>query len=76
MVIDFKDLKKVMYDIIMPMDHNDINTYPPFDKINPTSENLAKYVFDEMSERLNDERKKVVEVKVYETDSSYASYEL
>ena len=60
----------------MPMDHNDINLYPPFDKINPTSENMAKYIFDEMGKRLNDERKRVVEVKVYETDTSVASYSI
>ena len=76
MVIDFKELKKVMREVIMPMDHNDINLYPPFDKINPTSENMAKYIFDEMGKRLNDERKRVVEVKVYETDTSVASYSI
>ena len=76
MVIDFKDLKKAMYKIIMPMDHNDINTYPPFDVVNPTSENLCKYIFDEMSKELNDNRMKVVKVKVFETDTSYASYSI
>ena len=76
MVIDFKDLKKAMHKIIMPMDHNDINTYPPFDVINPTSENLCKYIFDEMSKELNDNRMKVVKVKVFETDTSYASYSI
>ncbi len=76
MVIDFKDLKKAMHKIIMPMDHNDINTYPPFDVINPTSENLCKYIFDEMSKELNNNRMKVVKVKVFETDTSYASYSI
>jgi len=65
-----------MHKIIMPMDHNDINVYPPFDVINPTSENLAKFIFDEMSIELNDERKKIVEVKVYETDTSAATYSI
>ncbi len=74
MVIDFKDLKHVMKRVIMPMDHNDINTYPPFDKLNPTSENMAKFIFDEISKELNDERKQVSKVEVYETDSSKAVY--
>jgi len=74
MVIDFKDLKHVMKKVIMPMDHNDINTYPPFDKLNPTSENMAKFIFDEISKELNDERKQVSKVEVYETDSSKAVY--
>jgi 6-pyruvoyltetrahydropterin/6-carboxytetrahydropterin synthase len=76
MVIDFKDLKNAMHKIIMPMDHNDINTYPPFDIVNPTSENLAKYIFDEMSKELNNNRMKIVKVKVYETDSSAATYSI
>ena len=74
MVIDFKDLKKAMKKIIMPMDHNNINNYPPFDKLNPTSENLAKYIFEEMGKELNNERIKIKEVKVFETDTSYAVY--
>ena len=76
MVIDFKDLKNTMHKVIMPMDHNDINTYKPFDVVNPTSENLAKYIFDEMSKELNDDRKKITEVKVYETDTSAATYSI
>ena len=76
MVIDFKDLKMAMHKVIMPMDHNDINTYSPFDVINPTSENLCKYIFDEMSKELNDNRKQVVKVKVFETDTSYATYSI
>ncbi len=74
MVVDFKELKRIMHKVIMPMDHNDINSYPPFDKINPTSENLARYIFDEMSKELNDGRIKIVEVNVYETDASIATY--
>ncbi len=76
MVIDFKDLKHAMHKIVMPMDHNDINVYPPFDVINPTSENLAKFIFDEMSKELNDERQKISEVKVYEKDTSAATYSI
>ena len=74
MVIDFKDLKHVMHKVIMPMDHNDINTFAPFDKINPTSENISKYIFDEMSKELNDDRKHISKVEVYETDNSKAIY--
>ena len=74
MVIDFKDLKNIMIKVIMPMDHNDINTYPPFDKLNPTSENISKYIFDEMSKELDDDRKHISKVEVYETDNSKAIY--
>lgn len=74
MVVDFKVLKNEMNNIIMPLDHKDINEIKPFDVINPTSENLSKYIFDEMSKKLNDERMRVSKVVVFETDSSKATY--
>ncbi len=74
MVIDFKDLKKVMKEVIMPMDHNDINTYKPFDIVNPTSENIAKYIYEEVSKKINDDRISVSRVEVFETDKSKAIY--
>ncbi len=74
MVIDFKDLKKVMKEVIMPMDHNDINTYKPFDIVNPTSENIAKYIYEEISKKINDARISVSKVEVFETDKSKAIY--
>jgi 6-pyruvoyltetrahydropterin/6-carboxytetrahydropterin synthase len=52
MVMDLYALKKILDDCLMQFDHRLINETPPFDTLNPTSENLAKYIFDFMKQRL------------------------
>lgn len=74
MVVDFKVLKHYMKAILDPMDHTDLNILPPFDVINPTSENMAKYIFDQLAEGIEDDRVSVSKVVVFETDSSRAVY--
>ncbi|MBI4744728.1 MAG: 6-carboxytetrahydropterin synthase QueD [Actinobacteria bacterium] len=74
MVVDFVELKKVLEEEINRFDHQDINKTAPFDKINPTSENLAKYFFDQVSNRINNERVRVSKVMVWETEHSCAVY--
>ncbi len=74
MAIDFLDLEKWLWEIIEPFDHNLINKIPPFDKLNPTAENLVKYIFEEMESRLPGDiiLKKVT---AWETESCMVSYE-
>jgi len=69
MVMDFRKLKEHSDKALEPLDHTYLNDTPPFDKVNPTAENIAKYVYDEISKVV-----KVSRVNVYETDSSVASY--
>ena len=52
MVMDLFALKKILDDCLSRFDHRLINETPPFDTINPTSENLAKYIYDYMKKRL------------------------
>ncbi|MBD3223602.1 MAG: 6-carboxytetrahydropterin synthase QueD [Caldithrix sp.] len=52
MVIDFKDLKDIADSVIMPFDHQTFNDISPFDQMNPTAENLARYFFREIGRRL------------------------
>ena len=49
---DFKKLKNATENVLSRLDHKHINDTPPFDTINPTAENLAKYIFREVSEKL------------------------
>lgn len=73
MVIDFTDLRKVLNDIISELDHKYLNDIEGFNKdVNPTSENIARYIFEEISAKSPDLRLK--EVTVWETDSSSATY--
>ena len=72
--VDFKALKRELDAILMELDHKDLNTIPPFDTINPTSENIAKTIFDRLASKLNDSRIKVHKVRISENKTSGASY--
>lgn len=72
MVIDFKVLKDVMKAVCDRFDHGYLNEIPPFDEINPTAENIARYVFDEVNRRIRDGRVRVTRTMVWETEGSCA----
>ena len=69
-VADFMDLKKNLRDILLKLDHKDLNGLPYFRKINPTSENIAKFIFDELKKK----ELLVSSVSVWEADDSKATY--
>jgi 6-pyruvoyltetrahydropterin/6-carboxytetrahydropterin synthase len=53
MSVDFYVLQKKTEEVIAKFDHRDINSIPPFDtKLNPTSENIARYIYDELKRLL------------------------
>ena len=72
--IDFKELKKAMKEISDILDHQYINEIPPFDKINPTAENISKWFYDMLSEQINDDIVKLSSITIYETDRSSVKY--
>lgn len=72
--VDFKYLKKVLDEIILPLDHAFLNDLEDFKAQNPTSENLARVVFKKLQVKLNDGRVRVARVKVSESAGSTASY--
>jgi 6-pyruvoyltetrahydropterin/6-carboxytetrahydropterin synthase len=74
MVIDFGFAEKKLYQILKQFDHRYLNETHPFDKMNPTSENISRYLFDLMSSDLNDSRVSVFKVTVWEDSTSCATY--
>ena len=50
--IDFLDLKKITWQVVGPFDHNNFNEIPPFDKLNPTAENIVKFFYEEIEKLL------------------------
>ena len=72
MVVDFKDLKGALKECVAELDHTNLNELEYFRNVNPTSENIARYVYDRISERAKGIA--VKEVTVWETDSSSATY--
>ena len=53
MVLDFKDIRNSTNDIVNKLDHRFLNDLKPFKEINPTAENIAKYIFSELSKVVN-----------------------
>ncbi len=77
LLLDFKLLKQVMRPVVDYLDHQMINDLKPFDTVNPSAENLAKYFFDETNKQLFEMSEGRVTVKqstIYETDTSMATY--
>lgn len=78
LLVDFAELKKMLHDVIERLDHRNLNEVPPFDAVNPSAENMARYVYDELRRRLEqtgrDVRVRVARVRIWETESSTASY--
>ncbi len=77
LLIDFKDLREVMKQVIDRLDHRMINDLEPFTVVNPSAENLAKYFFDEANGRLRSSTNGRVGVKmvtIFETDTTTATY--
>lgn len=73
-LVDFRTLRGAVADAISEMDHRDLNTLEAFGSGNPTSENLARYLFGQLSAALNTERVRIDRVSVSETPQSTATY--
>jgi 6-pyruvoyltetrahydropterin/6-carboxytetrahydropterin synthase len=75
LLVDFLDVKDLIGGVVDYLDHQFINDLPPFDELNPSAENLAKYFYDRVSGGLKDDVPvRISEVRVWETDTSSALY--
>lgn len=74
MGMDFKVIKDATREIIGKLDHRNLNDIPPFDKINPTAENISEFLYSELSETLNTDGIKVSAVTLWETDRASVTY--
>jgi len=73
-LIDFKLVKERAHKIIQELDHTFLNHLKPFEKVNPSSENIARFVFSSLSRELNTDQLKVSRVSAWESDSACATY--
>ncbi|HFE39068.1 MAG TPA: 6-carboxytetrahydropterin synthase QueD [Gammaproteobacteria bacterium] len=74
MAIDFKQIKTATHEVLEGLDHYHLNEIPPFDKVNPTAENIACYLYQEITKHLNHQHVSVSAVTVWETDRACARY--
>jgi 6-pyruvoyltetrahydropterin/6-carboxytetrahydropterin synthase len=72
LLVDFTELKRLLRQTSDYLDHQFINDLKPFDVINPSAENLAKFFHDEIQKNLPGS--KISWVRVWETDTSCATY--
>ena len=73
-LVDFREVKAAVRASIEDLDHADLNELPAFLKTNPTSENLARYIFRALSRSLRSRRFRVHRVNVCEAPGSAAGY--
>src|SRR5512140_1948372 len=74
MIIDFADLGREIDEVVEEVDHRNLNELPPFDEVNPTSENLAAYFHQELSDRLAKYGVTPYLVRVWELPDCSAAY--
>ncbi|TEU20507.1 MAG: 6-carboxytetrahydropterin synthase QueD [Gammaproteobacteria bacterium] len=73
-VIDFREIKKQTKAVVKRLDHQYLNEIPPFDELNPTAENIAKYFYDEVAKLINTLDVRVCEVIIWETPRASVAY--
>lgn len=72
--VDFHDLKRIANEIVSPLDHTCLNDVFPFTERNPSSENIARWIFDSMKKKLIKYKVKISAVKVWESGTASAAY--
>ena len=74
MGIDFRTVKGAVKKVMDDLDHCDLNAHPAFLDKNPSSENLALYIHEQLRPELNSPRYQLYSVTVGETDSTGVTY--
>ena len=72
--IDFVELKEMVERILSRLDYQNINEISPFDKENPSAENIARWLFLELKTQIDTESTRVKRVEVCEIEGCGASY--
>lgn len=77
LLVDFVELKQAADDIVFYLDHKNINELPPFDEeLNPSAENLARFILEKIAARVGDDRVQIYKVRCFETPTSVATYQV
>jgi len=74
MVMDFDTLRRTAREVIGPWDHQLLNELDDFRDLAPTTENIARLIFEKMRRRLGPDAPLLREVVVWEKEGSRASY--
>jgi 6-pyruvoyltetrahydropterin/6-carboxytetrahydropterin synthase len=76
MVLDLKELKEILHgEVILPFDHRFLNhEVPPFDRIVPTPENIAREIWRRLAPRFGNGQPRLANVRLWETEDLFVDY--
>jgi 6-pyruvoyltetrahydropterin/6-carboxytetrahydropterin synthase len=74
LLIDFRLIKGETKRILDALDHKFLNELELFKTMEPSSENIARHIFESLSQRLNSEAVRISRVTAWESDSACATY--
>ena len=72
--IDFVKLKAMVEKNLSELDYHNINEVPPFDELNPSAENIARWLFLKLKVEVNTNLTRVKRVEIFEMEGCGASY--
>jgi 6-pyruvoyltetrahydropterin/6-carboxytetrahydropterin synthase len=74
LLIDFRVFKKWLGEILEDIDHKHLNILPSFAGINPSAENIAKYICEKIELKVEPAKVNVVRVKIWESENAAVTY--
>ena len=73
LLVDFRKVKKDLHDFLETLDHKHLNDLPAFKNVNPSTENLAKHIYEEFAKIITPPLR-LKKVTVWESESSSVTY--
>ena len=75
LLVDFVELKDAADELVTYLDHKNLNELEPFvTEQNPSAENVARFVLEQLAAKINDGRVQIYKVRCFETPTSVATY--
>jgi len=74
MALDFHELKAMTVEVTSSLDHAFLNEVFPFTEINPSSENIAKWIYESLKKKVESKQCNMTSVTVWENETASATY--
>lgn len=72
--VDFRDIKRALREVLQDFDHTNLNDLSVFRNQNPSSENMARVLYQALGKKIDTDKVSVSKIKVSETPNTAASY--
>jgi 6-pyruvoyltetrahydropterin/6-carboxytetrahydropterin synthase len=73
--MDFREIRKGAEAVALELDHRFLNELAPFDRVNPSAENIASYFFEKLAQKLDRPGARVSAITIWETERCSVRYE-